>query len=175
MFNVNDTIMYGSQGVCRILDIREESFSGTPKLYYVLEPVYDANSTIYCPVDSDKISLRKLLSLAEIYELIKLMPDTETSWIENDHERKEKFSTIVKEGDHQQLILLIKTLYFNRQSKLDAGKKPHAIDERLMKDAEHILYTEFAHVLQIKPEEVLPFITGQLDLNSQGVIPHAQP
>ena len=61
MFNVNDTIMYGSQGVCRILDIREESFSGAPKLYYVLEPVYDSNSTIYFSVDSDKISLLKLL------------------------------------------------------------------------------------------------------------------
>lgn len=163
MFNVNDTIMYGSQGVCKILDIREESFGGEPKLYYVLAPVYDNNSTIYCPVDSEKITLRKLLTLPEIYDLIQLMPDTEAGWIESDQERKEKFSAIVKQGDHQQLIRLIKTLYFNRQTKIEAGRKPHAIDERLMKEAEHILYSEFAHVLQIQPEEVLPFILGQLD------------
>lgn len=164
MFNINDTIMYGSQGVCRILDIREESFGGEPKLYYVLEPVYEGNSTIYCPVDSDKISLRKLLTLPEIHELIQLMPDTEANWIENDQERKEKFNNIVKQGDHRELICLIKTLYFHRQAKIEAGRKPHAIDERLMKEAEHILYSEFAHVLQIQPDEVLPFIMGQLDI-----------
>ena len=168
MFNINDTIMYGSQGVCRILDIREESFGGEPKLYYVLAPVYDSNSTIYCPVDSDKITLRQLLTLPEIYDLIQLMPDTETSWIDNDQERKEKFGTIVKQGDHQQLIRMIKALYFNRQAKTEAGRKPHAIDERLMKEAEHILYSEFAHVLQIQPEEVLPFILGQLDAGHGG-------
>lgn len=162
MFDINDTIMYGSQGVCRILDIRQETFGGEAQLYYVLEPVYDNHSTIYCPVNSHKISLRKLLSVPEIHALITLMPTTETAWIDNDQERKEKFNAIVKEGDHKQLISLIKTLYYNRQAKLEVGKKPHAADERIMKEAEHILYTEFAHVLQIQPEEVVPFITKKL-------------
>lgn len=163
MFRVNDTVMYGNLGVCRIADVCPQTFDQGEKLYYILKPVYDENSTIYCPVDSDKIRIRKLLSAKEIHELIQIMPDMETEWIENDLARKERFTEILKSGDHQQLITLIKALYFNRQEKSRTGKKFHLSDEKIMHEAENILYGEFAHVLNIQQEEVLPFIMGELE------------
>lgn len=163
-YKIDDTVMYGNCDICKIIDIRTEKFSDTEQLYYVLKPVYDERSTIYCPVDSDLVKLRDLLSKDEVYELIALMPDTETEWIENDQERKLRFNDLLRNGDHKQLVKLLKTLYYNRETKLREGKKFYAVDERVMKEAEKIVHREIAHVLDISLEEVVPFITGQLSL-----------
>lgn len=45
---------------------------------------------------------------------------------------------------------------------LKAGRKFHQADEKLLKEAEKVLHGEFAHVLQIAPEEVAAFIMGEL-------------
>lgn len=163
MFSINDTVMYGNSGVCTIVDIRPEKMAGKKMTYYILKPAENENMTIYCPVDSDKIKMRSLLSLEEVNRLISIMPDTGVEWIEDDQQRKEAFTGIVKGGDQQQLVKLIKTLYAMRQEKLDAGKKFHAADEKIMKDAEDMLYGEFSSVLNIRRDEVIPFIMGELE------------
>ena len=63
MFQVNDTIMYGTQGVCKIVDITEKDFMGTKKEYYVLKPMNDAAATVFAPVNNEKIErkMRKIL------------------------------------------------------------------------------------------------------------------
>ena len=38
MYQIDDLIMYGSTGVCRVSDITEQVFNDEDKLYYVLEP-----------------------------------------------------------------------------------------------------------------------------------------
>ncbi len=163
MFCVNDTVMYGNSGVCTIVDIRPEKFGKEEIMYYILKPVYQDKSTIYCPVNSNKLKIRKLLTKQEAYDLIRIMPNTEAEWVENDHQRKERFTKILKDGDQQDLVKLIKTLYFMREEKAKEGKKPHAVDERIMKEAEGLLYEELAYVLHIKPNEVVPFIVGGLE------------
>lgn len=162
MFCVGDTIMYGSTGVCEIEDIRREKFDETERTYYVIKPLNHEDATIYCPVDSQKAHIRKLLTAEQIDALIRIMPGAEMEWIENDQLRKEKFDEILKRGDHEELVKLIKVLYFNREEKARTGKKFHIADEKAMKEAESILYGEFAHVLKIRPDQVVPFIMGQL-------------
>lgn len=163
MFSINDTVMYGNSGVCTIVDIRPEKLAGKKMTYYILKPAENENMTIYCPVDSDKIRMRKLLTLEEVNRLISIMPDTTVEWIEDDQRRKEAFTAVVKSGDHRDLVKMIKTLYFKREEKLSEGKKFHAADEKIMKDAEDMLYGEFSSVLQIRREEVIPFIMGKLE------------
>lgn len=143
MFSINDTVMYGNSGVCTIVDIRPEKLAGKKMTYYILKPAENENMTIYCPVDSDKIRMRKLLTLEEVNRLISIMPDTTVEWIEDDQRRKEAFTAVVKSGDHRDLVKMIKTLYFKREEKLSEGKKFHAADEKIMKDAEDMLYLEY--------------------------------
>lgn len=164
MFKVNDTIMYGNNGVYRITDIRPEAFGGgEPILYYVLTHVDNDTLTVYCPVENSKVPLHRLLSVQEIYDLIKLMPDTQGEWIENDQKRNEAFTAILKSGNHSEMVKLIKTIHFEKEERSRRNKKLHIADERIMKEAERVLYEEFAHVLQITPDEVIPFITGEID------------
>lgn len=162
MFQTGDTIVYGNSGVCRITDIREETFGPVRRTYYVLSPVYDGNSTIYCPVDQQKIPLRPLLTDEEIHGLIREMPAADDTWIDDDLQRRERFADMLKSGDRAQMVSLIKTLYLHRREKSEAGKKLHLADERVMRDAERLLYEEFGHVLGIRPTDVVDYIRDQL-------------
>lgn len=159
--NVNDMVMYGTQGICRIVEISEQQLFGGVDEYYVLKPVYDEKSTVFIPIQNESLTskMRKILSQDEIYSLIKEVPEEESiTWIENETQRREKYKDILSEGDRSDLVRLIKTLYTRKQSQLSKGKKLHISDERFMVDAEKMISEEFSHVLKIKKEEVLPFI-----------------
>ena len=52
MLSIHDAILYGNYGVCRIVDIRRENFCKQNTLYYVLTPIDDPHSIIYCPVET---------------------------------------------------------------------------------------------------------------------------
>jgi CarD family transcriptional regulator len=164
IYAVNDYVVYGNNGVCKITDIRKEKFYGTEEqVYCVLEPVHSNKSTIYTPINRNLDKFRNVMSCEEVYELIHSIPNEETIWIEDYQARSEKFNEILKEGDPKQLIALIKTLYEHQENLLSNGKKMRMSDEKIKRDAEHLLFDEFAYVLDIQPHEVLPFILNELD------------
>lgn len=165
MHSVNETILYGAHGICRIADIEEHDFTGTRKEYYVLKPVKDEKSTIYVCVHNEKAvqQMRQIMSADEIYQMIRNMPQEPSRWIENKNERNEKYREILSSGDRQALVQMIKALYLHRQQQKAVGKKMHLTDEKFFKEAEKMLYDEFAVVLNIRPDQVLPFIMGQLE------------
>lgn len=165
MFQTGDTILYGTHGVCTIQSIEEMNFSGQKQEYYILNPVYNKASTIYVPIHNEKLTakMNRILSAEEIYELIHSMPDEKTIWIENESARKERFQQIVSGNNRQELVQLIKTLYLHQEKQKEKGKKLHIADERFLKEAEKLLYNEFALVLKMEPNQVLPFIMGQIE------------
>jgi CarD family transcriptional regulator len=169
MYQVNDMILYAAQGICRIAEITEMDLNGAAALYYVLKPVYEEKSTIFVPVYNETLTskMRRVLSAPEIYALIKTMPDEGTIWIDNEKERRERYKEIMSHGDRTELVKLIKTLYLHELSQKGKGKKLYVADERFMKEAEKILYEEFAHVLNIKREQVLPFIIEQISVDER--------
>ena len=131
--------------------------------YYILKPAYDPNSTIYAPIDNNMINIRKIMTVQEVYNLIKTMPDNETIWIDDINLRKEKYNEILKRGDNVELVKLIRTLYLEKEKKKIEGKKLYVGDEKIMSEAQRLLHEEFALVLNIKVDEVLPFILGELE------------
>ncbi|MGL6197673.1 MAG: CarD family transcriptional regulator [Lachnospiraceae bacterium] len=168
-YKVNETILYGTHGVCRITEISERKFGEESMEYYILKPLYDKKSTLFVPANSEKLlkKMRRVLTVEEIYDLIKAMPDQNTIWIENESERKDKYKEILSKGNRKDLVCLIKTLYKHQLEQQEKGKKLHIADERFMKDAEHLLHAEFAHVLEIQYEQVVPFILQELQLKER--------
>lgn len=166
---MNDIVLYSWHGVCTITDITEKEFNGNKANYYVLKPVHDTNSTIFVPAENENVTakMRRVLSSEEIHALIKNMPNEDTIWIEDDNQRKEKYKEIISKGNRSDLIRLIKTLYLHQQAQKKLGKKMYIIDEKFMKEAEKLLYDEFAHVLDIKPEEVVSFIMRAMDVEEK--------
>lgn len=166
MFKVNDVILYGSQGVCRIEGTEEKSVSGVRKNYYILKPINDKGATIFVPTDNEHVlmKMRRLLSEAEIMKLIDSMPEERVDWIESDNDRKELYRKILASGDHMELIKMIKAIYVHKQKREAEGKRLHMIDERFFKDAELCLYNEFQYVLGLNSkEEVLALIFSRLE------------
>jgi CarD family transcriptional regulator len=159
MFNINDYVVYGSTGVCRITDIAGDEYSGNNEIeYYILHPVYSNNMTIKIPVNNPKISMRAILSKDEVSSLIAAMPDIETIWIDDNRERSELFKTVLKKGLCKDWIVLFKTLYLEKKARTTEGKTLTNTDEEIMRAAEKQLNEEFAIVLNISPDEVLPYI-----------------
>lgn len=58
MFKINDVVVYGTQGICKIVDIEEKTVSKVSKKYFVLKPVNNNDSTIFLPTDNEN-SLKK--------------------------------------------------------------------------------------------------------------------
>lgn len=164
MFSVNDTVLYGIYGVCRIENIVENKIDGKLVPYYELKPSRDERSTVFVPINNEKLTARMktILSVDEIHELIRNMPGQDTVWIDSDSERRETYKQIISRGDRSEVIQLIKTLYLRRKLQNEDGKKLRAMDEEFLKGAEKLLYEEFAHVLNLQVKEVGPFIKNEL-------------
>lgn len=157
MFRVNDVIIYGAQGVCKIIGTEEKTVSGKKKTYFILKPVSDKGATIFAPTDNEQVlkKMRRLLTKDEIHKLIDSMQSEDALWVENENERKERYKSILAKGDHQELIKMIKAIYAHKKEREAEGKRLHMSDERFFKDAEQILYNEFQYVLDLNGKDDL--------------------
>lgn len=151
MFQVNDVIIYGAQGVCKITDMEEKTIDGKIRTYFVMKPVGDKGSTIFVPTDNEVVlkKMRRLLTKEEIHKLIDAMAKENAVWVTNENERKELYKNILAKGDHLELIKMLKAVYAHKKEREAEGKRLHMSDERFFKDAEQLLYNEFQYVLDL--------------------------
>ena len=164
MFHVNDVVLYGTDGVCRLTGIVRKTINGIERDFYELHPVFRQDAVLFLPTDNEKVCarLRHVLTREEILSAIHSMPEEETIWIESDSSRKEQYQSIIRSGDHVRIIQLIKTLYEQREKLKEKGRKMHTADENFLKEAEKILHEEFAFVLNIPQPDVLSFIRSEI-------------
>ena len=169
MFKVNDVVVYGTEGVCKIADIEEREFMGEKREYFVLKPVVNSNSTYFAPIDNKKVlaKMHKPLSKDEIDKLIDSMPSQNANWIANDNERKERYRSIISEGDRIELIKVIKAIFFEKKAREANKKRLTASDERFLKEAEQILHGEFKYVLNLNEEDLIAYISNRIENNDE--------
>ncbi len=164
MYPIGSYVMYSSSGLCRVDDIREETFTGEVKTYYVLVPIGGAASSIFVPHDNEKLlsRIRLPLTKAAVLEYIHSIPSIVPQWIPENRNRQQYFQNALLEGNTGELLSIAKSLYERKQELAPKGKKNLMADEVVLKRAEKIVYGEFAHVLSITPDEVPGFIAGEL-------------
>lgn len=162
MFEVGDFVIYGSKGVCQIKKVGALDIPGISrdKLYYTLSQVYLKGSTIFTPVDSDKIKIRKILTKEEADKLIDDIRNMEPVWIADDKEREKVFTEALRCGDCKSLCIMIISLYKRREERIADGKKATSTDERYFHAAEDNLYGELAISLGISRDEVKDYISN---------------
>lgn len=99
MFKVNDTVVYGASGVCEITEIREMEFRGKTVKYYVLKPLNSAGSTVFVPIENEKLTakMKRVMSKDEINSMLKdktgYLP-----WVEERKTRAEKYAEVIFAG-----------------------------------------------------------------------------
>lgn len=159
MFSVGNYVSYRSDGVCKIIDIRKESFGALGKdiLYYILSPINDEKSTFFVPTDNALLvsMMRKLLSSDEITELVKAVSKKEPVWIDDSKQRGVAFKEILSKGDREEMLLLIKAVNNYQKLREAEGKKVYSADLSARSRAAKLLLEEFSIVLPISSEDEL--------------------
>ena len=165
MFQKNDYVIYGNNGVCRITDIGPLDMPGIPKerVYYTLVPYYAKDSQIFTPVDSTKVVMRPLIRKDAMMQLLEEIPDMEPLWITDEKQRETRYKETIRTCDCRELIRIIKTIYYRIQSRIADGKKITSSDEKYFHLAEDRLYGEFAMILGIEREQVREFILEKVE------------
>ena len=163
MFNINDVVVYGTEGICKVTGITEMKFGGEKSEYYILAPVEKEENTVYVPKNNEKVlqRMRKILSAEEANQLIASLPMEPMEWIPNDRERQAVYKNIILCGKPEEVFSMVSTLYHKQKAQLAIGKKLHASDERFLREAERMLFNEIGYALNIKPQEVLSMIIRQ--------------
>ena len=166
MFHKGDYIVYGISGPCLITDVTRLSMPGcdVKRKYYVLRPVNSAKSTIYSPVDNDKVIIRQIMTREEAENHLQEVPGIKQIRVENEKLREEQYEEIMKTSDLHDCIGLIKTLFHKRQVRLAQGRKFTTVDERYLREAMDMLTSELAIALDLDNEDVVKTLSGCLDI-----------
>lgn len=160
MFEKDQLIMCGGHGVCRVVNVTGNPIDRLDKVrkFYVLEPVFEKGSTVYTPVDNDKVIMRRILNKEEAEELVGRITEIDTVWIQEEKGREQMYKEAIRTYDCQSLVQIIKTLYLRKQNRLKEGKKVLSSDEQYLHKAEELLYSEMSLALSIPKDEVEAYI-----------------
>lgn len=167
MFKIGDAVIHAAQGVCRITEIAEKEFAGKKDEYYVLKSVYDSHSTVYIPVETVRVNpkIRRALDEMQINGIIDELEKAEPLKTENDNQRRLLFKDIIASGNTSDIGQMLKTVYLLKTKLRQSGKKIKVSDERIIRETENSLYTEFAFSLGISPDEIPAYINDRIVKN----------
>lgn len=164
MYSIDDLIIYGSHGVCKVEAIGTTDISGidNEKLYYTLCPIY-GKEIIFTPIDTN-VFMRPVIKYDEAKKLISLIPSIRENVndIANSKLMEGYYKETLRTHDCTDLLRLIKTIYTREKIFEKQGKKLGQIDMRFMTKAEDLLYGEFAVALNIPKESVKSYIEEKI-------------
>lgn len=166
MYNVGDLVLYGSTGVCKIMEIAQRKRADTDEaaLYYRLKPLYQ-ECVIYAPVDSDKIFIRPIISREEADGLIDSIPNIEVEMYHNPvvNELTRHYDESLKTFDCANLVELTMSIYAKKRYAESQKRKFGTVDEKFMRKAEDLLFGELAAALNIPRDSVQDYISERLE------------
>lgn len=165
MLEKGHIFVYGTNGVCRVEDISVCDYGSGKKEYYVLQPVFDARSSLSVPVDSPVLSnhSREVLSKDEIVHIFDDLSDEKSEWIKNDKERIEVFRKTLENNSFSETALILKSIYRHKKELVAMGKKLRSSDEAIMQRAEKLLFGEIAWAFEKDPKEIAPFVKDKIE------------
>ena len=150
MYQKGDYIVYGINGPCLVEDITRLSMPGSDRRrkYYVLRPVNSGKSTIYSPVDNEKVVIRNIVSRKEAEDLLSEIPGIPEVSVEDEKTREERYKEILKNSDLYQCVGLLKMLSRKREIRIQEGRKFTTVDERYLREIDLALSSELAIALE---------------------------
>lgn len=166
MFCIGEYIVYGTNGICRVESIGPSPYDKTDsRTFYLLIPVKNPmSSTIYTPVDNDRVPMRRLMTEGEITALIAAMPEIEPLSVPVEKQRRELYRATIGTLKPEAYVQVIKTVHQRRETLAAARKHFPVTDLECERLAKHMLYSECAHVLGLDEEEMERYIIERLPM-----------
>lgn len=159
MYNVDEVVLYGANGVCKIKEISNQKFAGTTMEYYVLKPLFSQVSTLFVPTKNKTLvaRMRHVLSedkIREILDNLTIVPE----WIDDKNVRLDFCKETIASGDFEAIVNLIRMLRFHEKEQTNKGKHLHISDERFLREAEKMACDEISVVLNVERSEIIPML-----------------
>lgn len=164
MFEIGEFIVYGINGICRVENIGPSPYDKTDtRTFYLLIPVNNPmSSSIYTPVDNDRVPMRRLMTREEIEALILAMPEIETLEVPVEKQRREIYRAAIGGLRPEGYVQVIKTVN-RRRRELSATRKHFPMtDLEYGRLAKHLLCSECAHVLGVSEEAADAYMLSSL-------------
>lgn len=145
MFDVGQIVIHKDHGVCVIKDVEHVSY--VDKDYFIMYQIDQVTTKIMVPVDNIESMCRNLITKEQALDLIKKYNLIDGEYIVDNKKRKEEYTKLLKSGNLEDLIYLIKILEKLFEDKKSANKAIGTIDSSLYNEAKHKLYQELSYVL----------------------------
>ncbi len=164
MFQIGDYVVYGVHGVCRVVGMEKQLVNRKRALFMVLEPITQTESRFYLPTENPTAmaKLKAVLTREELEELLVSDLIHQDAWIQEENHRKQYYRELIGSGDRVAIMKMVSNLYRYRQMQMAAGRKFHQSDDNFLRDAEKLLSSEIALVMELSQEEARNYLRTQL-------------
>jgi CarD family transcriptional regulator len=157
MFEKGDTVVYPHHGAGVILDVVEQDFLGTPRLYYSIRILHN-DMSVMVPVDaSERAGIRPVISEPEVEEVLGVLRDDPTRMPKDWNRRIKHNREKIKTGDILELADVVRNLALRDYEKgLSTGEK------QMFGKVKSILASELMCAKHMAAEEAHRFLEGVL-------------
>lgn len=164
MYQNGDWVMYGIHGVCRVAGTEKQLVNRKRTEYLVLESLSQTESKFYLPTANPTAmaKIKAVLPAQELRDLLASEEIREDVWIQEENQRKQTYRDLINSGDRTALLKMVNTLYWYKAAQAAAGRKFHQCDDNFLRDAEKLLTSEIALVLEMSQEEARDYLRQQL-------------
>lgn len=168
MFQIGESVVYGTTGVCTISAIGPLSMHGVDrkKQYYTLQPVYQEGA-VYVPAEGVLNKMRYPLSGQEAEQLLQRIPDIAPCEIDhfNYKQRTDAFSAALHQNSCDSLVGIIKAV--ERKKRRFREKQQYNVDNNFMKRAMNLLCGELSFAMGLSLEETRQRVEQAIHTRSQ--------
>jgi CarD family transcriptional regulator len=157
-FVVDQRIVYPSQGVGRIMEIREKSFRDSTVLYYIIYLEF-SDMTVMVPVDKAvELGIRAIVPKAEAEKALVFISE-EYAPIPSDWKLRYQMNLdLLKKGSVLDIAAVVRSLY--HRSKI---KELPILERKLYDSALNLLQDEISFSLDKSKEEIAELIRARLE------------
>ena len=171
MFKINDIVVYGLNGVCKIVDIKELKLASNPTtsgFYYSLNPIDSkADHLIYVPVDKVKNEvgvMRALYDRRTLEDFLDTISDISPLEIVSEKCRRDEYKAALLTMDPKCAVAIIKSVK-NRKRRSTQRKNISDTDHQFEKLSLKFICHELSVVLGITYEEAEYRVLDVIDYN----------
>ena len=134
------------------------------RTYYLLVPLNNPmSSSIYTPVDNERVPMRRLMTAEEIERFIAVMPCIEVLEVPLEKQRREIYRSTLGALHPEGYVRVMKTVDRRREQLAAAHKHFPVSDLEYGRLAKHLLYSEIALVLGMEERSVEAYIAERMD------------
>lgn len=162
MFEKGEYIIYGSNGVCEVQDYISPGKENN-RIYYVLAPMRSKGSTIFSPVDNQKVLMRKVMTKEEAREFLREIPEYEDMEIRESRTQEQQYREVLQSCSSTDSLRLLKALYARKRKREAAGRRITAVDEKYLSLTRDRIVNELSVALGMDVEAADRLLADQMD------------